>query len=83
MFSFNYFSFKKWLILTVFLFAITFLLAYFTGLTGETKQGLVSSSSLIRRAITALAVGLFISFMNNEWKPGSDRNHTLEEEPKL
>ncbi|MES2373622.1 MAG: hypothetical protein V4557_13665 [Bacteroidota bacterium] len=64
MFSLKHFTIKKWLLLTLFLFSITFLIAYLTGLTGESKHLLTSSSSLIRRGVTALIVGLVISFMN-------------------
>lgn len=64
MFSFKHFSIRKWLLLTLFLFSITFLIAYLTGLTGESKHSLTGSSSLIRRGLTALVIGLVISFMN-------------------
>lgn len=68
MFSIKHFSWKKWLVLTIFMFTFTFLLAYFLGLTGETKAALVTLPSLTRRLITALALGLFISFMNTQPK---------------
>jgi amino acid permease len=68
MFSRRNFSWKRWLTLAAFLFSITFFLAYFTGWTHESKQFLKSNSSLIRRAVTALAVGLVISFINNDPK---------------
>jgi len=66
--SIRYFSWQKWLILAVFLFGFTFLLAYFTGLTGESKQQLLTRSSLLRRGITAVVVGFLISFINHERK---------------
>ena len=68
MFSKKHFSWKKWLVLTIFMFTFTFLLAYFLRLTGETKESLITLSSFTRRLITALAVGLFISFMNTQPK---------------
>lgn len=68
MFSLKNFSWTRWLMLTAFLFSFTFFIAYFTGWTGESKHFLKSNSSLIRRTITALAVGLVISFVNTEKK---------------
>ncbi|MEO8172383.1 MAG: hypothetical protein ABI581_04845 [Sediminibacterium sp.] len=63
MFSRKYFSLKKWAFLSLFFFSISFLFAYLTGLTGESKHFLVGNSSLIRRGVTALVFGLLISFM--------------------
>jgi uncharacterized membrane protein YozB (DUF420 family) len=63
MFARKYFTWKKWLMLTLFFFSITFLIAYLTGWTGETKHSLTGSMSLIRRGVTALIIGLLISFM--------------------
>ena len=68
MFSIKHFSWKKWLLLTVFMFIFTFLLAYFLRITGETSEELLTVSSLARRLITALSVGLFISFINTQPK---------------
>lgn len=68
MFYIKHFSLKKWLVLTSFMFTFTFLLAYFPGMTGETKAALVTLSSFTKRLITALGVGLFISFMNTQPK---------------
>ena len=64
MLSFKHFTLRKWVLLTLFLFSITFLIAYVTGLTGESKHSLTGVSSLIRRGVTALVTGLVISFMN-------------------
>lgn len=68
MFSLKHFSFKKWLLLSIFMFTFTFLLAYFLRITGETKEELLTIPSLIRRLVTAMAVALFISFMNTQPK---------------
>lgn len=64
MFSRKHFTIRKWLLLSLFLFSITFLIAYLTGLTGESKHSLTGASSLIRRGVTAMITGLLISFMN-------------------
>ena len=69
MFSLKHFSWKKWLLLTIFLFIFTFLLQYFLNMTGETKEDLLTASSLIHRLITSLAVGLFISFIRTGRNP--------------
>ncbi|MES2330259.1 MAG: hypothetical protein V4539_11695 [Bacteroidota bacterium] len=66
MFSLKHFSLKKCVLLTLFLYTITFLIAYFTGLTGESKHLLLSRSSLIRRAVSAVIVGIILCFMNLE-----------------
>ncbi len=66
MFSLKHFSWKKWLLLTVFIFIITFLLQYFLHMSNETPAQLLKSTSLSRRLITALALGLFISFLNTD-----------------
>lgn len=52
----------------LFLFVFTFLLAYFLHMSGETKQELLTVSSLTRRLVVAAFVGLFISFFNTEPK---------------
>ncbi len=62
------FSWKKWFVLMLFLFVFTFLLAYFLHMSGETKQELLTVSSLTRRLVVAAFVGLFISFFNTEPK---------------
>ena len=62
MFSRKNFTWKRWLMLTALLFSVTFFIAYFTGWTSESKQQVKSTSSLLRRAVTALAVGFVISF---------------------
>ena len=64
MFSRKNFTWKRWLTMTVFLFSVTFFIAYFTGWTSESKHQVKSTNSLLRRAVTALAVGLVISFTN-------------------
>jgi uncharacterized membrane protein (DUF485 family) len=63
MFSRKYFSLKKWVLLALLFFSLTFLVAYLTGWTGESKHSLTGSSSLIRRGVTAIIMGLVISFM--------------------
>jgi hypothetical protein len=68
MFSRKNFSWKKWAALTLFLFVFTWLLAYFLGMSGETKQELLTVSSLGRRLTVAIGVGLLISFINAEPK---------------
>lgn len=66
MFSLKHFSWKKWLLLTVSTFIITFLLQYFLHFGNETPEQLIKSVSLGRRLITALGLGLFISFMKTD-----------------
>lgn len=68
MFSLKHFSWKKWSLLTIFLFFFTFLLAYLIGLADETKEQLLTVSSLLRRLITAMVVGLFISLIKTDTK---------------
>ena len=68
MFSLKHFSWQKWLLLTVLIFIITFLLQYFLHMTDETPEQLLKNTSLGRRLITALGLGLFISFMNTNRK---------------
>jgi hypothetical protein len=63
MFARKYFTLKRWVMLTLLLFSVSFLIAYLTGWTGESKHALSGSSSLIRRTVTSIIVGLLISFM--------------------
>ncbi len=63
MFSKKYFSLKKWLLLTIGLFLFTFAIAYALQLTGETREELVSSPSLLKRLLTSSLTGFVISFM--------------------
>jgi uncharacterized membrane protein YozB (DUF420 family) len=63
MFSRKHFTIRKWILLTLFFFSVTFLIAYLTGWTGETKHSLTGSASLIRRGVTSIIMGLVISFM--------------------
>ena len=68
MFSLKHFSWQKWLLFTTLIFIITFLLQYFLHLSNERSEQLLKSTSLGRRLITALGLGLLISFMKTDRK---------------
>ena len=69
MFSTKHFSWKKWLVLTLFMFLFTFGLAWFFHMTGESHETLLTIQSFFRRFVTALIVGLCISFIDTQPKP--------------
>jgi hypothetical protein len=72
MFSKKYFSFRKWLLFTLFYFTASFAFVYFTSSTEEHKQSLLTTHDLIGRALMAIIVGFVITLSDASSKAKAD-----------